>query len=437
MALVPTVTSPRQLVSIVSLIGGLAWLAVGCGARTGLELPDAEPLNVEDAGVMDAAPDAPADAGVDAECIEVPFEGEPIEVALETEAEIGRADVVFLVDSTASMQAEIDTIRNRLENQLAPAIRDAIPDSQLGVATFQDFPVGPYGDRGDTPFQLITASTADVSQVQAGVAAIRTGDGMDPPESQVEALYQLATGEGIGGFVPPSPGCPSGGVGYACLRTDALPVVLLFTDAPFHNGPGGSNPYTGIVPSPHTYGQMTDELDRLGTRVIGFGSGGGDERADLREIALDTGAIDRTGRPLVFDIGTSGQRLGTEVVNAIRTFASDAVFDVDLLLVDPAPGDGVDVTGFVERVVPVRADPADGLGSIDEEAGVFREVSAGTLVVFELVIGNDAVVPGPEPQTFRLDVVFRADGLARIARTSVELTVPGEDGMGCEVPDGG
>ncbi|MFW6067160.1 MAG: vWA domain-containing protein [Myxococcota bacterium] len=428
-------TRARQL-AWIARFGALACLLGGCGARTGLELPDAEPLNQTDAGVMDAGTDAGVDASIP--CIDVPFDAGPVEVGLETEAQIGRADIVFLVDSTASMQDEIDNIRSRLQNQLAPAIRDAIPDSQIGVATFEDFPVGTYGDRGDVPFQLMTTSTADLAQVQAAVNAIRTGDGADPPESQVEALYQLATGEGIGGFVPASPGCPTGGLGYACVRGDALPVVMLFTDAPFHNGPGGRNPYVGITPPPHTYGQMLDEIDRLGMRVIGFGSGGGDERRDLRQVAVDTGAVDRSGTPLVYDIGVRGQRLGTDVVDAIRTFASDAVFDVDVVLRDPVPGDGVDVTGFVEQVVPLRAEPPEGVESIDVEAGVFRGVRAGTVVVYELVVRNDAVVPGPEPQEFRLDVLFRGDERARLARESVLLIIPGEDGRGCDAPpDGG
>lgn len=444
-------TSFRQPLFLVGALVALAGVTTGCGARTGLELPDATALNQLDAGVpdasMDAAVDASTDGAVDAEvpCIDVPFDGGPVEVSLSTQAEIGRADVVFVVDATASMRDEIDTIRSRLQNQLAPAIRDAIPDSQIGVVSFQDFPVDGYGDprAGDLPFRLMTPVTVDVAQVQSAVGRIAVGDGVDPPESQVEALYQLATGEGFPRFVDPSPGCPSGGNGYACLRTDALPVALLFTDAEFHNGPRGTNRYDtrDFTTPPHDYTDMVAAVDRLGMRVIGFGSGMGDrgDLRDMRELARDTGALDRDGQPLVFDIGTQGERLGTNVVNAIRTFASDAVFDVDVRLRDPLPGDGVDVTAFVDRVVPLRAEPPDGVGFIDTAAGVFRDVQAGTRVVYQLVLRNDAVVPGPEPQSFKLTIVFRADGRATVAVRTVELIIPGADGTGCPmmVVDGG
>jgi hypothetical protein len=416
--------------------GLMALLAAGCGARTGLHLPDAQAISPFDAGVPDAA-DAATDAAVE-ECVEVPFDGGPVQVALQTEAQIGRADVVFLLDSTNSMSDEIATIRERLQNQIAPAIAEAIPDSQIGVAHFRDFPIAPYGDVLDFPFRLVQTVTSDLAQVQAAVNAIGVGNGMDEPESQVEALYQLATGAGFAAFVPPSPGCAGGGLGYACLRRDALPVVFLFTDAPFHNGPGGRFPYSGISPRPHTYDEALGELLRLGVRVLGFASGNGNELRDLRTLAVDTGAVDGSGDPLVFRIGTRGERLGADVVEAITTFASTAIFDVDLVLRDPVPGDGVDVTQFVERVVPLSADPADGVGSIDVEAGVFRAVRAGTRVVFSLELRNDAVVPGTEPQAFLLEVIFRGDGRFTLARETILIVIPAEDGEGCDpVPDGG
>ncbi len=395
---------------------------MGCGAKTGLYLPDA------DTGV-----DTGIDAGVDSDipCIEIPEDGGPIDVDLTLEAEVGRADVVFLIDVTASMTEEISQIRNRLRDTLAPEIQSAIPDSQLAVATFADFPVEPFGGRDDTPFNLRLPATNDIPSVQAAVNGIELGNGVDGPESQVEALYQLATGEGIGSFVPPSAGCPMGGVGYACLRNDALPVVLLFTDALFHNGPGGADPYTSIVPPPHSYGQAVDALNRTGMRVIGFDSGDGTPRTILRRLARDTGAV-AGGDPLVFDIGVRGERLGSQVVEAIRTFASNARFDIDAVANDPDPGDGVDVLAFIDAIRPLGAEPMSGIESIDTAAGAFRGVVAGTRVTFQIVVRNDAVVPGPTSRSFVLEIVFRGDGRTRLGREFVELLIPGEDGSGCD-----
>ncbi len=400
--------------------------ASACGAKTGLNVPDGE---------VDAANDG-GDAGVDVPCIEVPLDGGPIDLPLSTEAQVGRADVLFLIDTTASMQDEIDRIRDQIRDRLAPAIERTLQDTQIGVATFADFPIEPFGDAeaGDVPFRLLSQMTDDLAQVQAAVGSIRLGNGRDEAESHVEALYQVATGAGLEPHVPASFGCPSGGLGYPCFREDALPVVLLFTDAPFHNGPGGSNPYMRISPRPHTYEEAVTELNLLGIKVMCFDSGDGGASADLNRIARDTNALRPDGRPLVFDVGRRGEDLGTEVVGAIELFAEAIVFDVDTLLLDPDPRDGVDPRDFVQAVVPVSAEPSDGVDSIDTEAGVFRGVVSGTDLLFRLTLRNDAIVPGPTARRFRLEIVFRGDGRTRLDRRIVEIVIPGADGTGCDDP---
>jgi len=407
--------------------GTLRWvlfalLAAGCGAKTGLDVPDA---------AMDAGVDAGPDAAIP--CIEAPVDGGVIEVPLDIEAELARADVLFLVDTTASMGEEIDQIRLGLRDQIAPGIAEAIPDSALGVAHFDDFPEGMCGEAGDIPFELLTPITQDLNRAQAAVDALELGNGLDRPESQVEALYQVATGEGIGSYVPPSFGCPGGGFGYPCFRVDALPIVLLFTDAPFHNGPGGSNPYgCSPLPPPHTYEQAVEVLNALGIRVIGLYSGDDPPgRADLLSIARDTNAVE-DGAPLVFNIGGRGERLSEQVVTAIRTLADVIEFDVDAVLVDPDPADGFDPRTLVADVIPVRAEPMDRIEGIDPETDAFLGVRAGTRVFYQLEIRNDVVTPGPEPQRFLLEIVFRGDRRTRLGSRLVEILIPAADGSGCE-----
>ncbi|HJK93957.1 MAG TPA: vWA domain-containing protein [Polyangiaceae bacterium LLY-WYZ-15_(1-7)] len=429
---------PARLVSSppwTFLAAACALALVGCGAKTGLYVPDGGDNESFDAGVDGGLDASMADAGPDADiCVDVPFDGGPVEVDLDVEAQVGAADIAFLIDVTASMQEEIEEIRSRLRDQLVPAIRDAVPDSRLAVATFADFPVGDYGSSGagDKPFELRLPMTSNINEVQAAVDNIELGDGRDIQESQVEALYQLATGAGRGSYVEPSAGCPAGGLGYACVRRDALPVVLLFTDAEFHNGPGGVFPYgSDVIPRPATYEEAVRALNALGVRVMGFDSGGGLARDHLREVARDTEAI-AEGSPLVFDIGTSGQRLGTSVVEAIETLAGSLEQDIDAVLVDPVPSDGVNVLDFVEGVVPLRAEPPDGVAGIDVEGGVFLQARAGTRLIWQIVVRNDAVVPGPSPRRFRLEIIFRGDARRRLGRRFIDIVVPGEGGEGCD-----
>jgi hypothetical protein len=415
-------------------------LALGaCGARSGLNVPDGDidASALPDGGLDGAVPLDP-DAGVP--CFEVPFEGETVEVPLQLEAELARADVLFLVDTTLSMEDEINAIRSSLQDRIAPQIAATIPDSALGVATFADFPEGDCGSRGDdTPFSLVQRITQDLNQVQAALDLIRLGNGLDKPESQVEALFQVATGRGMQGYVPPSAGCPSGGFGYPCFRQGALPVILLFTDAPFHNGPDGRNAYPCASEialtsrdTPATYEDAEQELERIGASVIGLFSGDGEGRGDLLRVVEDTNESSTNPDDLLFDIGMRGERLTDSVVDAVETLADTIQFDVDTQLLDPDLSDSVDPRDFVERVVPIRAIPMDRIEGIDVEAGAFRGVRAGTLVFFALELFNDAVVPGPQPQRFLLEVVFRGDERTRLGSRVVQIVVPGADGAGCE-----
>lgn len=423
--------SSRRLLALLAVTSVV--LGTGCGAMTGLPLPSES----VDAGV-DSGVDAGVDMGIDAAvpCIDLPLDGGPVNAAIRSEAQVGRADVVFLVDTTSSMTAEIDAIRARLRDRIAPAIRTAIPDSQLAVATFADFPVDPYGVRGvDVPFTLMSTSSNDIARTQAAVDAITLANGLDLPESQVEALYQVATGAGLSPYVASSGGCPSGGYGYTCVRRDALPVVLLFTDAPMHNGPDPLNrsAYSTSVLGvrAHDFDEAVVALQTLGARVIGFDSGNGDGAPDMRTLATRTGTVDGTGRPLVFDIGTNGERLSQEVVGAIQTFATTVVQDVDAIALDADASDGVDVRRLVTAVQPVSALPMSGVGSIDLVGNRFVTVIAGTVLTFRLIVAPGIVVPGTEPRFVRVEIVFRGNGRTRIGSQFVSLLVPAADGRTC------
>lgn len=429
-----------HLASAFSLAAAVA--LAGCGAKTGLDVPD---TNVDagrprdggvDAGPRDAGRDALTDAAVP--CIVLDPDAGPIELPLDTQVLLGRADVVFLIDVTGSMSQEIGHIQAELRDTIAPGVQAAIPDAQLGVATFADFPVSDCGEAEDRPFNLVLPVTSDLARVQAAVNGVAVSRGGDPPEAQVEALYQTTTGEGLGTFIPASFGCPAGGFGFACFRSDALPVILLFTDDFWHDGPGNSDPFSLACPNllasvtPHDYADAVSVLQARGVRVMGLFSGTeAGARAPMDQIATDTGALDGSGRPLVFDIGVRGDALSASVVAALTTLSNVIRFDIDTALVDPIPGDGVDPRSFVQAVTPLRADPMDGVESIDVAAGVFRQVRTGTRVVFQLTLRNGSVAPGAGPQVFPLEVVFRGDRRTRIGSTTIDLVVPGADGSGC------
>lgn len=412
----------RSLITTTMLFVGA--FASACGAKTGLEVPDAQIDMVDN-----------VDMGLP--CIEIPIIPEdqpPIQVPISFETRLQRADIVFLIDVTASMTEEIDQIRDKLRDVIAPAIEAEVPDIQFGVASYADFPVEPFGEPDvDHAFSLALPMTPDLSAVQAAVNQLEIESGNDEPEAQVEALYQIATGEGLGEFIPASFGCARGGIGYPCFRRDSLPLVFFFTDASFHNGPGGTEPYDSrLRPLPHTYIDAIRVLRAQHIRVLGFFSGGiFASPEDLTSVVRDTGAFSPDGEPLVFDIGVDGAQLDTSVVQAIQGFAEGVTFDVDAILSDPNPDDGVDARMFIEDIVPLRAEPMSGIASIDVERRQFLGVKASTRVIFEIRLRNDLLVPQEEPQSYDLDIVFRGDGRTVLGRERVRLVVPAISGAGC------
>lgn len=416
---------------------GCVWAALaGCGAKTGLLVPE-----------RDAEPDAEIDAGTPKiPCYTLDFEQGDLTADLSTDAELAVADIYFLVDVTGSMSQEIDNIQRRLRDRIVPGIAAEIPDVGIGVGYFADFPYGDFGLDDDVPFEQLHTITHDLIQAQAAVDRLPLLDGNDGPEGQVEALYQVATAEGFGGdlsdpldehLIEPGVGCPTGGSGYPCFRDDALPIVLMFTDAPFHNGPTGMYPYSGIPDGPaHTWQQAVDALSELGVSFIGLDSAGFTDLGgveDMRETGRALGTIDVDGNPLVFDIGDDGGGLDDTVVDAVKTLADRVRFDVDAIVED-VPGDPIDARTLIESIRPLAADPANGFESMSDTA--FFGVIPGTRVTFSVTLRNDVIPRGPEPQFVRVRIVFRGNFRSTLKVLEVDLVIPAEDGEGCPPEQG-
>lgn len=419
-----------RFVVIAALSGSL----LACGSKTQLLVPS--PSLRGDAGPPDAGPPRQRDAGTDAgpladECIELPYRAPPSELDASFTARIQSADIHFLVDVTGSMSDEIARIRDELRNEIVPGLAAEIPEVRFSVAHFADFalPDLNYGDPGDELYRLLLSSSDDVAAVQHAVDTLPLQGGRDGPEALVEALYLSGTGAGFGRFVPPAT-CPADTVGYPCFQAEGSRIFLVFTDAPTHNGPGGHDAYRGVRPEPHEYDVTVAALRMIGAKVLGLYSGdlGGTGESDLVALARDTGAVREDGSPIVFEIGTAGELLGTSVVEAVRALVEEVPIDVDVVLED-APGDALDATSFVERVLADHAEPASGAVVMGDR---FAGVRPGTRVFFRIVLANERIEETDAPQSFLIRVVLRGDGATRLSETLVRIVVPALSGAGCE-----
>ncbi len=403
----------------------VALLATSCGAKTGLDAPDAR---------IDAAmlPDAAVPPQT---CIEVPLEGR-VRAALTLPANLRVVDVMFVIDSSGSMQDEIDAVRGGLRERVVPRIRSIIPDAAFGVALFGEFPVEPHArpDSGVQPYLLRTPLTTDIGRVEVSLERTPVWGNLDYPEAGVEALFQVMTGEGLSPWIPASTGCPGGGSGGACFRTDSFHVAIVITDAPFHNGPPTVPPFDPYLfrPAPHSYADMIAAAVRTDTLVLGlsasdFGTDGGLDH--LRQVARDTGAVDASGEPFAFDIGGDGSGIGDQVVRSVQRLAEGVPLDVDAIVEDVS-GDAIDARTLVTRVIPASANPASNVGAI--EADGFRRVIPGTELTFDIEVDGRALPPSTMRREIPARLVLRESRRARLGSVNILIVIPGSDGRGCE-----
>ncbi len=375
----------------------------------------------------------------------LPYLGPEVTDPLEIEGEVGRLDVFFAIDTTGSFEGEIDNLQADLRRRIVPALRDRVTDVAFGVGRFEDFPIEPFGRPSDRPFTLLAPITDDDARVSSAVASLDQplGDGADIPESGAEALYQIATGEGLGSFVTPFASAASargalgdeGGVGF---RADALRVVVLVTDAPTHS----PEQYRGFVDDAHSLDEAIAELSSRAIRTLGVASGPA-ARPYLERVAAGTGALlplegarcatgvnggptaPRDGAcPLVFDINADGTGLADAVVDAIADLLSTVQHD-------EVYGETDDRLGFVRAIEAVEAIPPSGvpapassdLRPADGIADTFEQVRPGTQLRFVARLRNETIPPADYDQIFNLVIRLVGDGITLLSRR-VRVIVP-------------
>ncbi|MBI5487964.1 MAG: hypothetical protein HY905_11580 [Deltaproteobacteria bacterium] len=357
-----------------------------------------------------------------------------------------RADLLLLADASATMADELHALGTNFSSLIVPATVAAIPDVWFGFALFSDYPVAPFGGPADVAFAGGTALTSDVSAVQRALAALVPLDGGDAPGSQAAALWTLASGDPSRVLPAPTlPACrPSSSDPYPCRRPDAVPLVVLLTDRPFHDGPGSSAPYAGPVGGvvPPTFDEAAAELAARGVRVLGVDTGGGAATADLEALARATGAVDLWDAPVVRTAPPDGRGLDVAIINAVRSFTLDVPVEVRVSIADD-PADAVDaVAAFVDHLeldVSGRSswDPAVGASRVctagyptadrdgDGYADSLLQLPPGSSACVVIAAKRNTTVPAtPDAQLFRAVLYMRIDGLYPVDSRDVYFLVP-------------
>lgn len=389
-------------------------------------------------------------------------QGGPTQVReLEFQTTLRAADVFFLTDNTRSMGGTLAHVRGAIA-ELMEEVAVTIPEVWIGGGTYADFPFGNYGGQGDHLFQVILPMSAPRVDSYGAFANLELEEGGDFPEAASQALTQLFSG--IGGefswqnraHLVGQAACQDGFWGAPCFRSNALPVVVMFTDACSHQGPVGDSimctPYLGIAPRPSVYDDAIALMNRRGAKFIGVNAGMTACQGDhaprdtlpchlLGRTAQLTQSTDLDGNLLVFDL-PSDSSLDTfrQVIGqALHTMATRVPLDVDTALRDDPQGPPVDATQFI-----VRREPSclGGVGDrecwtaasgISHERAVdyvdrstFFGVIPGTALRFRVVFQNRSVPGGNTAQVYVAYVDVRAGGSAVLDTRQVYVVVPAD-----------
>ena len=170
-------------------------------------------------------------------------------------------DIVFLADTTGSMDPALANVRNNLPAIMAE-VRAAQPDARFGVAAYKEESDGPRVFRVNTP--LTAEDDAVVSGAQQWLYDV--GGGGQPQTDFVNAHFQLATGA-------------------VTYRPSGTRVIAWFGDA------RSNDPSLG-----HTLPDAVNALRTNGIRVVavpvaGTSAPGLDERGQATTITGGTGGV--------------------------------------------------------------------------------------------------------------------------------------------------
>jgi len=368
---------------------------------------------------------------------------DPPEDTLVFSTELKKADLFIMMDTTGSMGSAITNLKNDMSSIIIPEVAAVVPDIWFAVGRFDDYPYGSYGYGTDVPFALLQRTTDDPVTAQNAVNMLSTNSGGDMEESHVPALWATATGDALGTYVPAQTECEPDEIGYPCFRDGAVPIILMVTDAPFHNAYGDYMPYVGITPEPPDWGEAVVALNDIHAKVPSVWVDYGWSTTVLdhcNQMAWDTGTQDSFGDPLVFSVDSTGSGLGDQVVEAITMLASDVPFSS----IDAEPrddtSDSVDATIFIDHIEPNLEggveDPLNpgqicvgGLPTADDNdddvPDKFIDVLPGTPVCFDIYPAmNETVEETAEPQVFLAYIDVLGDAFTVLDTREVYFLVP-------------
>lgn len=119
-----------------------------------------------------------------------------IKKATRTISKSNSADIVFVIDRSASMSRTIDTVRNNINEFARNLAKDGVA-ARFGLATFSDEVYGRIGGLADEGTILTKFNesyfTSDPAELEKALAGIKLAHGGDFPETSTPTLTQIVS----------------------------------------------------------------------------------------------------------------------------------------------------------------------------------------------------------------------------------------------------
>jgi hypothetical protein len=356
---------------------------------------------------------------------------------------IQNVDVSFVMDTTGSMGSSINGLKSALAGTLLAQLQAAIPSVGMSIVSHKD------ETDGNQLVSVRQATTTELALAQAGVNSLTPSGGDDTPEGQIPAMWHVLTGGAVSN-IPAAKPLP-GTTGAVNFRAGAVPVVVLITDAPWHDSRAGissailnlafNTAHARFVSLAQNDESQANALsDATGSNLPASAFAGCAAGKCCTDIGGAARAPSGPGGTCRLNYRYSnGNNIGGSVVGAIKAIAVGSVYDVTVRPKnDPTNTAGMDATKFIKAMrAKDEGDPAENCPAHpakdtngDGIKDTFIAVTVGTRVCFEVIAEMNTTVQGQAQALYpRADLeVLGVPGDIKLDNRKVLFLVPPKSG---------
>lgn len=191
-------------------------------------------------------------------------------------AKISKLDLAFVIDTTGSMEDDIDEVKENMKNYLDDLVENGLVDYRIAIVDYRDFASRSSCDPEDYPYQVQLDFTNDYDDIVEAINGLDLGNGGDWEETLCSALID--------------------GLDELSWRNTAGKAAIVMGDAP------------ALDPEPYTGYTKDMAIEKLGGNDTALEE---DMRSKSVALLSDTGSAARAGgssdrsKVTLFTIATS------------------------------------------------------------------------------------------------------------------------------------